>query len=265
MGLAGVGLAEQAITKPSVDRYLSFVNPGRIAKVHVKEGQQVKAGQVLAQQDDTAERLELKALEAQAEDETRIKAADANLKQKRVDYAMMQQAKSKGVATDLEVQHAELDVTIQVLTLDLAKFEAKMARMKLDQAKAAVDRLEMKAPADGTIERIALNEGESTEQASKILRLVNIDPLWVDVAVDCKSCSRLEKGDPAGVFFPGTTTPAQGKIIHVASVADAASETVTVRVELPNPTGRRAGEHVKVEFCPSEKASSLSTQPASGK
>ena len=41
---------------------------------------------------------------------------------------------------------------------------------------------------------------------------------------------------------------AAGKVIYIAAVADAASNTRTVRVEVPNKALRPAGEHVKVRF-----------------
>jgi len=85
-----------------------------------------------------------------------------------------------------------------------------------------------------------------------VLRIVKIDPLWVNVAVPMARARRLKKGDPVRVDFPdpsGTPKPVTGKIIHIPAEADAASRTIKVRVEVSNPTGRRAaGEHVKVTF-----------------
>ena len=49
-----------AITAPSSDRILSFVQPGRIAEVNIKEGRSVKAGQVLVQQYDAVEQAKAK-------------------------------------------------------------------------------------------------------------------------------------------------------------------------------------------------------------
>ena len=40
----------------------------------------------------------------------------------------------------------------------------------------------------------------------------------------------------------------QGRIIFVAAVADAASGTLRVRIEVPNKARRPAGEHVLVTF-----------------
>ena len=52
-GTADSGI--EAITNPSADVTLSFVQPGRIATVHLQEGDTVKAGQVLVKQDDAVE------------------------------------------------------------------------------------------------------------------------------------------------------------------------------------------------------------------
>ncbi len=51
---SGVGI--RAVTNPNADITLSYVQPDRIAKVYFKEGEWVKAGQVLIQQDDAVER-----------------------------------------------------------------------------------------------------------------------------------------------------------------------------------------------------------------
>ena len=80
---ADFGIA--AITNPSADVTLSFVLPGRIAEVHVKEGDRVKPGKILVQQDDAADQAQLIQIKAQSEDTTQVEAAQASLDQKRID------------------------------------------------------------------------------------------------------------------------------------------------------------------------------------
>src|SRR5689334_5963631 len=46
-------------TKPSEQRGLGFNGPGVVSKVYVKEGDSVKKGQLLAEQDSRAERADL--------------------------------------------------------------------------------------------------------------------------------------------------------------------------------------------------------------
>ena len=52
--------------------------------------------------------------------------------------------------------------------------------------------------------------------------------------------------------FPGEAAAAtpNGRIINIATVADAASDTLRVRVEVANPLKRPAGERVAVAFTP---------------
>jgi hypothetical protein len=60
----------------------------------------------------------------------------------------------------------------------------------------------------------------------------------------------LSKGRKAVVRYRGRDGEAAetGKIMRIAEVADPASDTRAVKVELPNASGRPAGLHVLVEF-----------------
>jgi len=243
----------EAITKPSQDVTLSFLRPGRVDKVLVKEGQAVKAGDVMIELDDRAERIEMEQLKAQAEDTTRVEAADAQLAQKKVDFAKIQQAFRNGGATELEVQHASLDVTISELSLKLAKFEHSQAGMKQQEAEAQLERMRLKAPFDGSVEKVFLQPGESADGQAKVVRLVKIDPLLMDVPVPLDRVrADFEAGRPAIIEFPGAAgaETLEGTVVHVGAVADAASDTLNVRVEASNGRGRPAGERIRVSFPP---------------
>jgi multidrug efflux pump subunit AcrA (membrane-fusion protein) len=109
---AGACLADdiKAVTRPSSDVMLAFVNPGQIKKVLVEEGQSVTVGQELVLQDDDADREQLDQLKAEAETRVRILAAESQLQQKKVDLMRLEGAGK--AASTLEVEHARLDVII---------------------------------------------------------------------------------------------------------------------------------------------------------
>jgi len=238
-----------AITKPSKDVALSFIQPGRIAEVLVKEGDLVKAGQPLIQQDDAIERAQLAQLEAQSQDTTQVEAARATLDQKRVDLKRLVWAAERGSATELEVEHAKLDVTIAELSLKLAQFQHEQDKRKYDEMKIRVDKMRMLSPIDGRVEKINYEPGESVDIRAEVLRVVQINPLWIEAPVPLAEARTLKNGRVATVRFPGSDGHnAEGKVVHVATVADAASETLTIRIEVPNDSGRPAGEHVRVFF-----------------
>lgn len=256
----------RSFTAPSQEAMLSMSmeRPGRIAKIPVKEGQLVKAGDVLIQLDDKAEQSDVAWLKAQADDQVQIKAAQAQMDQKKVDLQRTQQAfDHSGAATDLEVQHAKLEVTIGELSLELARFKSRQDQLKYQEALARVERMKMLAPFDGVVEKLAVHEGESVEPAKPILRLVRIQKLWIDAPVPCEIACGLHLGQEANVVYRIDQEPAGiAKIIHLASVAESGSNTRLVRLELDNPAGKPAGMHVTVTFVPAKPAEASTSQPA---
>ncbi len=244
----------RAITNPSSDRILSYVQPGRIAKVHFVEGAWVKAGQVLVQQDDSVEQIQLAQLKAAGEDTTQIQAAEASLAQKKVDLKKLEKAAALNAATELEVEHARLSVRMAELSLQLARFEHEQAERKYNELKVQVEKMSLASPIDGRIERIHVEAGESINALTDVVRVVQIDPLWIDVPVPLIQAMDLTTEKKARVVFPNPNrTSVEGSIIYIAAVADAASGTLRVRIEVPNKSNRPAGEHVEVIFPPSKK------------
>ncbi len=241
----------RAITKPSADVAQSFVQPGRIAAMYFKEGDTVKTGQALVQQDDAAEQVLLAQLKAQSEDVTQIRASEASLAQKKVDLQKLEKAAASNAATALEVEHAKLDVTIAQLSLDLARFEHEQAGRKYQEQKIRVENMQLKSPIDGCIEKIEVEVGESVNTTIEVIRVVQVDPLWIDAPVPLTQATGLKAGMTARVELAESGKKGligEGRISFVGAVADAASGTLRVRIEVPNKARRPAGEHVLVSF-----------------
>ena len=243
-----------AITTPSADRTLSFVQPGRIAEFNVKEGESVKAGQVLVRQYDAVERARLAQLEADSQNTINIQAGEASLAQKEVDLKKLEKAAALNAATALEVEHAKLEVKIAELSVKLAVFELEQAQRKYDEAKIQIDNMSLKSPIDGIIEKIEVEPGESVNALEDVVRVVQINPLWIDTPVPLEKARDLRYGDTTQVVFPGSReTSVEGIIVFIGAVADAASTTLRVRIQVPNKSNRPAGEHVRVVFSTLQK------------
>ncbi|HUU19285.1 MAG TPA: efflux RND transporter periplasmic adaptor subunit [Sedimentisphaerales bacterium] len=239
----------RAITVPSADITLSYVQPGRIAGVYFKEGEWVKAEQVLIQQDDAVEQIQLAQLEAASEDTTQIQASEASLAQKRVDLKKLEKAAASNAATELEVEYAKLSVKMAELSLKLAEFEHEQAKRKYNEVKTQIEKMSLKSPINGRIEKIHVETGESIDALADVVRVVQIDPLWIDVPVPLVKATALSYGKTAEVRFPDPNRASlEGRIIYIAAVADAASSTLRVRIEVPNKSNRPAGEHVEIIF-----------------
>lgn len=248
----GPGWTEDMIpanTMPSADVTVSFIQPGRIAKIYVKEGELVKANQTLIQQDAAAEKAQLLHIKEQSEDMTQIETQKANLAQKKVYLERLEWAAERGSATELEVEDAKLAVKIAEFALQAASFEHEQDIRKYKEEKIRVDYMTLKSPIAGRVEKIEVEVGESINGLDNAMRIVKTTPLWIDVHVPVDTGRTLRLDQTADVYFPGEgQDPVKGKIIVISSVADAASSTLRVRIEVPNRSNRPAGEHVRVSF-----------------
>jgi RND family efflux transporter MFP subunit len=242
-----------AITLPSADVTLSFAQPGRVARVEVKEGDQVSAGQTLAILDDAADQVRLLQAKAESEDTTKVEAGEAGLDQKKVQLTKIEWAAERKSATMLEVEQARLDVKLAELSLKLARFEHQQSILKYEELKIRVENMSLKSPIDGRVEKVDIEPGEAVDAFSTVMRVVRTDPLWIDVPVPLTEGRTLTMDHVARIAFPSPDVMAVGRIIFLSTVADAASDTLRVRVEAANSAKRPAGEHITVTFLKSGK------------
>ncbi len=252
----------QGITAPNADVTLSFVVAGRVSEVLVEAGTSVEKDQPLVRLNDETEKIQCEQLQMLSEDRTKILAAKAELAQKRVDLKKVQLAKSKGAASSWEVEHLNLNVRIAELSLKSAVLEQQQYQRRYEHAQSQLDRMHLNAPLAGLVEEVSVEVGESIGTLGPVVRIVQNDPLWIDVPVPMAQALDLKIGQDTWITFPGATTSNRkpnGRIINKSAVADAASATLRIRIEVPNREKRPAGERVTVAFSP-DKAENMNAQ-----
>ncbi len=237
----------EAITRPSADVDLSFVQSGKIGQILALEGSTVKAGSIIMRQDDTVEKVQFSILSAKAKDRTKIEIAQAQLDQKAKDYEKMEWAHKRGAVTDWEVEHARLEQKTALLALKLAEFNHHQDKLKLDELSAIMKNLVLVSPIDGVVEENFVENGESVHALAPVMRIVNIEYLYMDVAVPLFKAKELSLQQEVEIKTLDETV-LQGSITHIPAVADAAANTLKVRIKVSNPSGRQAGERVTVNF-----------------
>jgi RND family efflux transporter MFP subunit len=244
----------EAVTKPYADVAIAFVSPGRVAKVLVQEGDRVTPNQLLAQQEDDAEQVRHRLLSAQAQDESRVAMAAVDLEQKQEELQRVEWAKSKGAATDREIEEAHFAVRIAELTLRQARFEHEQDKTRCDEVVAQIERMRLYSPIAGIVEIVSVEPGESPQALTPVIRIVQNDPLTIDVPIPMSAFREIapKRDDAVLVKFPGPANgagqTASGRIRNISAVGDPASDTLRIRVDVPNPADREAGERVTVVF-----------------
>jgi len=92
------------------------------------------------------------------------------------------------------------------------------------------------APVAGVIQSLDIRQGMVVSSGNTLVTLNGIASVWLDVAVPESQGARVASGEPAQITFPaypGKTFI--GNVSAILPVADAASRTLKVRVELANP------------------------------
>jgi multidrug efflux system membrane fusion protein len=210
---------------------------GAVDKVSFREGQEVKAGTVLAAIDPA--RFTLAARDAKAS----IARAEA----------------AKAEAESGLRRRSEADQTNPGLIpgeeLETWKTRVATADADLQQRKVAVDRASLdlrdayvKAPISGIIQTRTVETGQYVQPGTVLATLVRREPLLLRFDVAEGEASRVEKGMKVRFTADGIDGALEATVLHVAEVADPTSRMVraTAQIDDPRRAGLRAGGFAQV-------------------
>ena len=249
-----------AVAQPRRDVVLAFSRPGIVAIMPVRRGVAVRAGQLLARLNTSHQTLRMRIARLAAKSTLKVQAAEAQLRHDQVDLRQTQWAFTEKAATAFELQRAKLKVTIARLSLALAKLKHQNDQLEYSLAQLAIRRREILAPFAGIVEIRYTHAGQSVNAFQKVLRLVQVTAFKIDVPVPLSVAMKLRIGGPALAKF-ATGGTATGKIVDIAHVADSASGTLLVRVQVGNPRDLPAGQQVSVRFSAAKPTGASSRQP----
>ncbi len=194
-------------TEPSRNIEISAAEAGVIQKVFVKEGQQVKTGEVLAL-------LDMRGIQQQVD----IAREELSLKKKRFDK--LKDLLKNQFSSQEEVEHAESDVII--------------ADLKLKLSEELVERRTLRSPIDGIVTEMRFDISESVGGAnSHVATVVQVTPLRVQFNLKASDARSHKTGDELALFFPDINATVPGKLEFISPVTTAVVNTVRVTMVIP--------------------------------
>ena len=215
---------------------LGAPTPSLISEVLVDRGTLVKKGDILARLESSVEKATLELAEARATDDSAVVSSRAKvLFQKRKEDRAQLLRKGDNIALSVA---DEAETGARVAESDLRQAEANLRLAQLDMARnAALFNLRaIRSPIDGVVVERTLGPGEYAFDQSHLITVAQIDPLVVEVYVPLSEFGKIRPGMPAEISpeqpVGGTY---QAMVTVVDKVFDAASATIGVRLELPNP------------------------------
>ena len=248
---AADSLSERSFTRPSEERDLAFSTPGLVTKVNVKDGEAVKADQVLAEQDVTVEVANKATFEIEAKSKVEEEYAKADWGQKQVELKRKVQLRAKNNASELEVEEAKLAVDRAFASIELAKQKRQTAAAQAAVEQAKIDLKRIKSPIDGVVQKLDTHAGEVAASAAEkpAIRVVRNDPLWIDVNFPADQAAKLKAGQTLQVRYTTDRNkwmPAD--VLYLQPVVKFGSQTRTVRLVMPNPDDLPSGLEVYVKL-----------------
>lgn len=236
---------------------------GRVLRVHVDVGQEVKAGQLLAEMDpvDLDQRLQAQeaALSKAVSVETAAQAQLADAKARR-ELATTNLNRQRELARQnfispsaLEGREQELqsaDAALQAAQANLQAARQDARRLQAERSAASLQRqnIRLVAPADAVVISRDAESGSTVVAGQPVLRLANPASLWVKLRVDQARSAGLEAGLPARIVLRSRPQQAlAGKVERVELQADAVTEERIAQVAFEQiPTFLSIGEMAEV-------------------
>jgi RND family efflux transporter MFP subunit len=223
-----------------------------IENVHVRRGEAVRRGQLLVTLAAGPERAALALARSRAQMQGELKAAVARMdiaqkKAQRADELFKQKFISENARDEARAE-------LQLATEELRRVRETQQLNELEAQRAAevVAMRSIRSPLDGLVVEVMLSPGEFGAITFKdpIMRLAEIDPLYVEVVLPVSQYGQVKPGQKATVM---PEAPVGGRynttVTLVDKVIDAASGTFGVRLELPNRKLQiPAGVRCRVDF-----------------
>jgi membrane fusion protein (multidrug efflux system) len=199
---------------------------GQLERVYVREGQAVRAGQLLAQ----FEAIEQQSNAASAE--ANLAAAEAELSTAKWNREQAEELFKAGAIPERDYRAAQ-----QEEKSALAKVSAAQAMLRSASLTARDTRVV--APVDGVIDTRAVESGEHVAKGATLFTLVRNTTLELAAAVPERNASALVAGQRVIISADGRTF--EGKVSRISPTIDPANRTITVYVDIPNSNGALKG------------------------
>jgi RND family efflux transporter MFP subunit len=225
---------------------------GVIDSVTVKRGDAVKKGQLIATLASGPERAALELARSRAGMEGDIKSAQARVELTRKKYERAGELVKKNFVSANALDEAEAEFRLATEQLRAAQENRRLNELEVKRAEEVVAQRGIRSPVSGLVVDVVLRPGEltSSNQKDPIARLVEVDPLNVELILPVREHGKFKLGQVARVM---PEAPVGGdyaaKVEVVDRMLDAASGTFGVRLRLPNPGNKiPAGVKCKVKF-----------------
>ena len=202
--------------------------PGELQGLTLREGDAVKAGQIVARVDAGEYQSRVRQAQEQAD------AARAQ-----IDIAQRQWDNNKALVDQGFISRTALDTSLS--NLNAAKANHKAALAAVEVARKSLDDTALLAPISGVVAQRLAQPGERVGVDARILEIVDLGRLELEATLSGADSVAVRVGQAAQLQIEGTGRPVMARVVRINPTAQAGSRSVLVYLALENAQGLRQG------------------------
>jgi cobalt-zinc-cadmium efflux system membrane fusion protein len=207
---------------------------GIVKEVRVTEGDQIKAGQLLAVI-ESRELADAKASYLAAIE--REKLAQANFEREERLWEKKVTSEEEFLDARQALAEARIVKNSTEQQLHALGFTDDVLKELPGHPDATYTRFEIRAPLGGTIIEKHMTLGENVGAETDVFTIADLSTVWVNLNIYQKDLVSIRKGQTVNIEIGHGIPSAEGEIAWVGPQVDEETRTAKARIELPNPDG----------------------------
>lgn len=226
----------EGFTEPYADIQLAASEMGTLARVLVRDGDEVSVGQLIASLDDAVLTAALKVAEAGMTAEGERRSAETQLELKQIELQKITELFGRNHASRQELDRVRGEVRIAEARLQSVRDDLDVRRLEHARIVAQLKQRQIRSTIDGVVVEVRRDHGEFVSPSDPVVaRIVQLDPLLIVYSVPNNRRNDVKAGQTVSVQMTSHPSPVNGVVEFVSPTADASSGTFKVKVRLPNP------------------------------
>jgi len=223
----------KAFTEPYRSIDIAASETGILSKLLVKEGDQIKAGGLLAKLNDEVLAASLAVGKETTESAGAFKSAMAEFKMQQERFGKLNGLFQRRHASQTELDRAQSQLEIATAKVESVQDELRIKKLEMKRIEAQLEQRKLRTPINGVVTEIFKDEGEFVSPTDPtVMRIVQLNPLRTIFSVPQEEISRLKVNDVVPLRIGDREV--DGIVEFVSPTADAQSGTNRVKIQIDN-------------------------------
>lgn len=210
---------------------------GTVVSIKVKEGDRVKANDVLMTLDDRDAVQRVKSAEAAYRESLKAReAAEKNRNLAEVTFKRYSRLYEEQVISQQEFDQMETQTKMAQLDYERIAGSVERAQAGLDEAKVYLGFTRIAAPFAGVVTEKRIDTGSMASPGVPLLVIEDTSQYKIEAPVDERLLSRIKSGTPAFITLDTTGEKIAGRITKIVSSVDPSTRTFRVEIDIKGPS-----------------------------